>query len=101
MVQMIVIGADTHKVSHTLAAVQEATGRVLAEQTVKAKRRSLDDLLLWGARPRPGPRVGDRGLSACVRRVGALFARAWGARDAGPAEVDGRRAQVRSRAWQV
>jgi transposase len=46
-VQMIVIGADTHKSSHTVAAV-EATGRVLAERTVKAKRRSFDDLLRWG-----------------------------------------------------
>jgi hydroxypyruvate isomerase len=46
-VQMIVIGADTHKVSHTLAAVQETTGRTIAEQTVKAKRRSFDDLLRW------------------------------------------------------
>src|SRR4051794_29843790 len=44
---MIVIGADTHKVSHTLAAVQETTGRTIAEQTVKAKRRSFDDLLRW------------------------------------------------------
>lgn len=46
-VQMIVIGADTHKQSHTLGAVDAATGRVLADRTVKAKRRSFDDLLLW------------------------------------------------------
>ena len=45
---MIVIGADTHKASHTVGAVAEATGRVLAERTVKAKRRSFDDLLRWG-----------------------------------------------------
>src|SRR3954469_24652103 len=45
---MIVIGADTHKVSHTVAAVDGATGRELAERTVKAKRRSFDDLLVWG-----------------------------------------------------
>ena len=44
---MIVIGADTHKHSHTVAAVDAATGRVLADRTVKAKRRSFDDLLLW------------------------------------------------------
>jgi transposase len=47
-VQMIVLGADTHKTSHTVGAVAEATGRVLAERTVKAKRRSFDDLLRWG-----------------------------------------------------
>jgi transposase len=46
-VEMIVIGADTHKVSHTLAAVQEATGRVIAEHTVQARRRSFDDLWRW------------------------------------------------------
>ena len=44
---MIVIGADTHKQSHTVGAVDAATGRVVADKTVKAKRRSFDDLLLW------------------------------------------------------
>ena len=47
---MIVIGADTHKHSHTVAAVDAATGRVLADRTVKAKRRSFDDLLVWARR---------------------------------------------------
>jgi transposase len=44
---MIVIGADTHKQSHTVAAVDAVTGRVIADKTVKAKRRSFDDLLVW------------------------------------------------------
>jgi transposase len=47
-VQMIVIGADTHKVSHTLAAVEQGTGRAIAERTVTAKRRAFDDVLRWG-----------------------------------------------------
>ena len=47
---MIVIGTDTHKASHTLAAVDEATGRVLAALTVRAKRRSFEDLLGWARR---------------------------------------------------
>jgi transposase len=47
-VDMIVLGADTHKVSHSLAAVDEATGRVIDDCTVKARRRSFDDLLRWG-----------------------------------------------------
>jgi transposase len=47
---MIVIGTDTHKQSHTAAALEEGTGRVIAEQTVRAKRHSFDDLLLWGRR---------------------------------------------------
>jgi transposase len=45
---MIVLGADTHKVSHTVGAVDAATGRVMADRTVRAKRRSFDDLLQWG-----------------------------------------------------
>src|SRR3954465_5564904 len=45
---MIVIGADTHKQSHTAGAVDGATGRVLADRTVSAKRRSFEDLLAWG-----------------------------------------------------
>jgi transposase len=46
-VEMIVIGADTHKQSHTVGAVDVATGRVIADRTVRAKRRSFDDLLVW------------------------------------------------------
>jgi transposase len=45
---MIVIGTDTHKASHTAAALDEGTGRVLVDRTVRARRRSFDDLLLWG-----------------------------------------------------
>src|SRR3954453_9807294 len=45
---MIVIGADTHKQSHTVGALDGATGRVLADRTVSAKRRSFEDLLAWG-----------------------------------------------------
>ena len=43
---MIVIGADTHKRSHTLAAVEAATGRMLAERTVPAQRRCFE-LARW------------------------------------------------------
>jgi transposase len=53
---MIVIGADTHKRSHTLAAVSEATGRALGDVTVAATRRSFGQLLRW-ARGVGGERV--------------------------------------------
>ena len=53
---MIVIGADTHKRSHTVAAVDAATGRLLDEQTIAARRRSFDALLIW-ARGHGGERV--------------------------------------------
>ena len=45
---MIVIGTDTHKDSHSAAAVDGATGQILADQTVRARRRSFEDLLSWG-----------------------------------------------------
>ena len=44
---MMVLGADTHKRSHTVAAVSEATGRVSADRTVPATRRAFGDLLVW------------------------------------------------------
>src|SRR3954447_26284364 len=53
---MIVIGADTHKRSHTLAAVDEATGRALSDVTVAAAPRSFGELLRW-ARGVDGERV--------------------------------------------
>src|SRR3954466_8030900 len=66
---MIVLGADTHKVSHTVAAVDAATGRVAADRTVRAKRRSFDDLLQW-ARARAGERVWA--IEDCRHVSGAL-----------------------------
>ena len=45
---MIVLGADTHKRSHTIAAVSAATGELMGEQTVQvgakgfAAHQSLD-----------------------------------------------------------
>jgi hypothetical protein len=50
---MIVVGADTHKDSHTVGAV---TGGAMADLKVRAKRRSFDDLLRW-ARDLGGERV--------------------------------------------
>jgi transposase len=53
---MIVLGADTHKRSHTIAAVAAATGELLGEQTVAVDRRGFDALLPW-ARGLDGERV--------------------------------------------
>ena len=53
---MIVLGADTHKRSHTVAAVAAATGELLGEQTVAVGRRGFDALLRW-ARGVDGERV--------------------------------------------
>src|SRR3954464_5378045 len=53
---MIVLGADTHKRSHTVAAVAATTGELLGEQTVQVGRRGFDALLRW-ARGLDGERV--------------------------------------------
>src|SRR4051794_7108193 len=47
---MVVNGADTHKRSHTVAAIEAATGRSVADQTVPARRRSFEALLVWARR---------------------------------------------------
>ncbi len=44
---MMVLGADTHKPSHTVGAVGELTGRVIADTTVRATQRAFEQLLVW------------------------------------------------------
>src|SRR5688572_1292502 len=54
---MIVIGADTHKRTHALAAVDEGTGRVRGQREIEAEEhdhlaalrwaRGLDDERVW------------------------------------------------------
>jgi transposase len=44
---MIVLGADTHKRSHTIAAVAAATGELLGEQTITVGRPGFAALLAW------------------------------------------------------
>src|SRR3954452_294879 len=51
-----VLGADTHKRSHTVAAVAAAAGGLLGEQTVRVGRRGFGVLLRW-ARGLDGDRV--------------------------------------------
>src|SRR5918994_6052417 len=66
---MIVLGADTHKRSHTIAAVAAATGELLGEQTVVVGRRGFGTLLRW-ARSLEGERVWA--LEDCRHVSGAL-----------------------------
>jgi hypothetical protein len=42
---MIVLGADTHKGSHTVAAVDAGTGEVLADKTIRVDARGFAALL--------------------------------------------------------
>jgi hypothetical protein len=59
---MIVLGADTHKRPHTIAAVAAATGELLDEQTVTVGRRCLKRYLARRVRrllQPPNPRTGQ------------------------------------------
>jgi transposase len=44
---MIVLGADTHKRSHTIAAVSAATGELIGEQTVGVGAKGFAALVVW------------------------------------------------------
>jgi transposase len=66
---MIVLGADTHKRSHTIAAIDAATGQVLADKTVQVGARGFAVLVLW-ARGLHGERVWA--LEDCRHVSGAL-----------------------------
>jgi transposase len=44
---MIVLGADTHKRSHTIAAVSAATGELVGEKSVPVGARGFAALLVW------------------------------------------------------
>ena len=45
---MIVIGADTHKATHTCAAVDGASGQLAGELTAPARKPGFAELLAWG-----------------------------------------------------
>ena len=47
---MIVLGADTHKRSHTIAAVAAATGELKGEQTVQVGAKGFAALVVWARR---------------------------------------------------
>jgi transposase len=66
---MIVLGADTHKSSHTIAAVDTATGQVLGDKSIAVGSRGFAALVLW-ARGLDGERVWA--LEDCRHVSGAL-----------------------------
>src|SRR4051812_5753525 len=66
---MIVLGADTHKRSHTIAAVAAATGEVVGEQRVLSGAKGAAGLLGW-ARGLGGERVWA--IEDCRHVSGAL-----------------------------
>jgi transposase len=66
---MIVLGADAHKRSHTIAAVQAATGEVLGDKTAAVSASGFGQLLIW-ARGLEGERMWA--LEDCRHVSGAL-----------------------------
>ena len=50
---MIVIGIDPHKQTHTAVAIDRATGEVIAELTVRARRQGFERLVGWARRLDP------------------------------------------------
>src|SRR3954465_1757151 len=66
---MIVLGADTHKRSHTIAAVAAVTGELVGEQTVAVGRRGFGALLVWGRGLRG---AGGGALEDCRHVSGSL-----------------------------
>ena len=80
---MIVLGADTHKSSHTIAAVDASTGQVLGDKTVAVGARGFAALVMW-ARGLDGERVWA--VEDCRHGSGALerFLIARGERVVGP-----------------
>jgi hypothetical protein len=71
---MIVPGADTHKSSHTIAAVDTSTGRVLGDKTGRGRCPRVRGAGDPGARSGWPAGVGAGGLSACLGRAGAVTA---------------------------
>jgi transposase len=66
---MVVLGADTHKSSHTIAVVDGASGQVLGDKTVGVGARGFAALVVW-ARSLAGERVWA--LEDCRHVSGAL-----------------------------
>jgi transposase len=66
---MIVLGADTHKRSHTLAPVSAATGELIGEQTVQVGAKGFAALVVWARG------LGSERVWALERRANSATAR--------------------------
>jgi transposase len=84
---MIVIGTDTHKRTHTCAAVFARTGQLAGELTAPARRAGFAELLGWG-RSLEEERIWA--IEDC-RHVSGSLERFLVAGHPGPSEADGRK----------
>ncbi len=101
---MIVIGADTHKRTHALAAVEEGTGRQRGTREIKSEEaghlaalrwaRELDDERVWAIEDcRHVSRRFEQALIAAGERVVRSLRTGWAPLDVGSAS---RASQIRS-----
>ncbi len=75
---MIIIGVDPHPASHTAAALDAATGRVLSALRVGNTREGYERLLEWAGRSSGSHGGGDRPeLRWAVEGAGNPFIAAW------------------------
>ena len=98
---MIVLGADMHKSSHTVAGVAARTGEMLGDKTASGRRRGFVPGAAVGARSRPRSGVGAGGLPARLGLVRAVFDRSRRASGSGADTADGQLAALKPRARQV
>jgi transposase len=93
---MIVLGADMHKSSHTIAGIAAATGEMLGDKTARVGTRGFGEVLLW-ARGLGADRVWAledcRDVSGSFERFLIAARRACGP---GPNAADGQLAAVES-----
>ena len=87
---MIVIGTDTHKRTHALAAVDEGTGRVRGHREITADEDGHLAAVKWARGLDAGAGVGDRGLPTGLQAPRAGADRCRGASGSGRAAPDGR-----------
>ncbi|HEY8815018.1 MAG TPA: hypothetical protein VIP57_07945 [Candidatus Dormibacteraeota bacterium] len=76
---MIMIGADTHKATHTCAAVAAATGQLTGELTVAARKPGFAELLAWGR----GSMQSGSGQSRTVATSPERWSASWSPRGSG------------------
>jgi transposase len=98
MVQMIVVGTDTHKSTHTCAAIEGESARALAERTAKARPQGFGELLTWARlldRERVWAIEDCRGVSGGFERF--LVARGERVVRIAPKHMAGARKQARER----
>jgi hypothetical protein len=81
---MIVIGADTHKRSHALAAVDEGTGRVRGQREIKADEPGHLAAVRWARGRSRAPRASANSTGSTEAATASSTMRCTSSRSAAP-----------------